>query len=178
MQFHLCWSCRLGPFPQPCTTPPPPFLSLKHTHARSHSPTRRPAPHPTGTPDPSSSMQVHPSQHISGRSHHAIKTRRRMRRQANLFPAWSYITLAGRLYPWAKSKFTQRERVAGQRGSGVSTFQMAADMNPADWQVWQKGAWWPEEWSQGCSFFFSCFSCFFFCKKQNYKKYIYTYVYM
>lgn len=61
-----------------------------------------------------------------------------MRRQANLFPSWSYITLAGWLYPWAKSKFTQRERAAGQEGSHVSTFQMAADMYPADWHVWKK----------------------------------------
>lgn len=39
-----------------------------------------------------------------------------MRRQANLFPSWSYITLAGWLYPWAKSKFTQKG--AGCRTGG------------------------------------------------------------
>lgn len=60
-----------------------------------------------------------------------------MSRQANLFPSQSYITLAGWLYPWAKSKFTQRERAAGQEGSSVSTFQMAPDVHPADWQEWK-----------------------------------------
>ena len=76
-----------------------------------------------------------------------------MRCQANLFPSWSYITLARWLYPWAKSKFTQRERAAGQEGSDVSTFQTAADMYPADWHVWKK----PDSLKYGpfgCSFFF------------------------
>lgn len=141
-------------------TPSSLSLSQTYTHALAQSNTQphpalppSKAPTPTSTPNPPPLAQVHPSRHISSRSHHAIKTRRRMRRQANLFPAWSYITLAGRLYPWAKSKFTQRERAAGQRGSGVSTFQMAADMNPADWQVWQKGAWRAEGWSSGSSVF-------------------------